>query len=138
MEERTMCHNYDSYGNPLYLSIDDSTQIVYLWGYQGQYPIAEIMNATYDEVKTALGGVAPESLSSAIIPNETILDDLRKNLKNSLVTTYIYQPLVGMISKTDPRGNKTTYHYDSFDRLQCIKDRNGNIVESYDYHYRNQ
>jgi YD repeat-containing protein len=38
---------------------------------------------------------------------------------------------------TDPRGIKTTYEYDSFNRLKYIRDENGNAIETYDYHYKN-
>jgi len=36
---------------------------------------------------------------------------------------------------TDPRGLTTTYEYDNLNRLKCIKDHDGNIVQQYDYHY---
>ena len=46
--------NYDSYGNPLYLSKDGANQTCYLWSYAGRYLIAEIKNATFAEVETAV------------------------------------------------------------------------------------
>lgn len=139
LESRLQYHNYDQYGNPLYISKDDATKVVYLWGYNGQYPIAEIKNATYDQVKAALG-VAPESLSSAAIPDYIKIEALRTNtnLLNALITTYTYKPLVGILTATDPRGVVTSYEYDSFNRLSGIKDANGKLINTYDYHYQNQ
>lgn len=54
------------------------------------------------------------------------------------MTRYTYQPWVGMTSAIDPKGFTTSYEYDSFQRLQHIKDNDGNIVKSYDYRYAAQ
>ncbi|MBF0576009.1 hypothetical protein [Dysgonomonas sp. GY617] len=135
--------NYDSYGNPIYLVKDVITKIIYLWGYSGQYPIAEIKNATYDQVKAALGGATPESLSSADTPNATLINGLRTNanLIDALVATYTYKPLVGMLTATDPRGVTTYYDYDSFGRLKetyIIENTLKKVIQVNNYHYQNQ
>ena len=52
--------------------------------------------------------------------------------------TYTYRPGSGMTSVTDAKGMTTYYEYDSFQRLMNIKDKDGNIVKHYDYHYQNQ
>ncbi|MDD5185925.1 MAG: RHS repeat protein [Paludibacter sp.] len=132
-------HNYDNYSNPLFVEEKESTKIVYLWGYKGQYPIAKIENATYDNVKNALGGTLPESLSADDSFNQSLITNLRNdnvNLSNALITTYSYKPLVGLQTETDSRGVTTTYEYDTFNRLKCIKDTNGKIVKKFDYNYK--
>ena len=53
-----------------------------------------------------------------------------------MISTYTYSPLIGMTSQTDPNGVTTYYEYDSFGRLQYVKDDQGNILKMYDYHYR--
>ena len=101
-ETRITYHKYDIYGNPLYISKDDNVEkITYLWGYHHQYPIAEIKNATYDQVKNALNG--GESLinrvANAFIPADNDLEainNLRTTLPNAFITTYTYKPFVGM------------------------------------------
>lgn len=135
IEPRIKYHNYDIYGNPIYISKDSITQIVFLWGYSGQYPVAEIINATYNQVKATLGA-APESLSSELSPNESLIEGLRAKLKGAHITTYTYKPLVGMISMTNSKGEKFTYEYDDFGRLICIKDHAGKVLENYIYHYK--
>lgn len=41
-ELRIQYHRYDSYGNPVYITKDNATKVVYIWGYKGLYPVAEI------------------------------------------------------------------------------------------------
>ena len=116
---------------------------VYLWSYKGQYPVAEIKNATLAEVNavmfTVFGLANAEALSALDTPNEAKLRDgsLQKALPKALVTTYTYKPLVGIASMTDPRGVMTTYDYDTFNRLKTVKDNKSQPVEGYDYHYKN-
>lgn len=87
-----------------------------LWGYYGQYPIAKIENATYNEVKSVLG-MTPESLS-LISPSSKNTQDLRFKLKYFQVYSYTYLPPVGLICMTDPKGEITYYDYDRFGRYK--------------------
>ncbi len=54
------------------------------------------------------------------------------------ITTYEYEPMVGMTSVTNPQGVTVYYEYDSFDRLNAVKDHDKNKVNSYYYNYQNQ
>jgi YD repeat-containing protein len=63
-------------------------------------------------------------------------DDVRLYPSDAQMTTYTFDPLVGITSTTDPKGEITYYEYDSFQRLKNIKDQYGNILKSYDYNYR--
>ena len=65
------------------------------------------------------------------------LDGLRDTLPNALVTTYTYDPLIGVTSMTDPRGSTIYYNYDAFNRLKHVKDQDGNILSKNDYNYKN-
>jgi RHS Repeat. len=134
-------HNYDSYGNPIFITQNDADNVVYLWSYNGQYPVAEIKNVTYEQVKTALENITPESISLLSEPNMNIVNSLRYKLPNSLVATYKYKPLVGVIEMTDPRGVTTYYDYDNFGRLKRTYLKENGVektIETYDYHYHNQ
>jgi len=144
LEKRISYDNYDEYGNIVQYTADGVNGVI-LWGYDGQYPIADIKGATYEEVMAALG-FSPESISKNSIPDMVQVDSLRVKLPNAFVITYIYQPLVGVISSTDPSGITTYYDYDDFNRLKRAyikeKDSSGNEIEkniqTYDYHYKNQ
>ncbi len=54
------------------------------------------------------------------------------------LTTYTYDPLIGVTSITDPRGETIYYHYDNFNRLEYVKDAQGKILSENEYHYKNQ
>lgn len=54
---------------------------------------------------------------------------------NQIRSEATYKPLVGVLTQKDPNGYVTRYEYDDFNRLQLIKDHDGNIVQAYDYNY---
>jgi len=153
-ELRIQYHNYDQYGNPLYITKDDATHVVYLWSYSGQYPIAEIKNATYTQVETILSkhNLQIENLSGMTVQalNEyrnfpNMIQALRTGLPvSSQITTYTYRVPFGIATITDSSGKTTYYDYDDFGRLSRTyikeKDSDNNEIEksiqSYDYNYR--
>jgi YD repeat-containing protein len=63
-------------------------------------------------------------------------DDLRIIPADAQMTTYTYDPLVGVTSQTDAKGMTIYYEYDELERLKVIKDQNGNIVKTYQYNYK--
>lgn len=130
---------YDDRGNIQQYTTYDGVTTVLLWSYNYNYPVAEIKNATYDQVKTALGDISIEDFFESSIPDEKVLDDLHTNpeLRSAFVTTYTYYPLIGMKSMKTPDGIKMYYEYDRFLRLRNMRDRHGNILETYNYHYKN-
>lgn len=138
-EEEATIHNYDSSGNPNYIVKDQGlTKVVYLWGYNGLYPVAEIKNATYDEVKNNLG-IEINKLSEAKSPDMSIIEALRAKLPNSFISTYTYKPQVGMLTATDPSGQTIYYTYDSFGRLIQTYIMEGNIkkiIQTNEYHFQ--
>jgi len=123
-------NRYNSSGNILETEDKGGLLTTYLWGYNNQYPIAEIKNASYSQVESILGSSLTENLSPSTI------DNLRASgsLPNTQITTYTYIPLVGVNSKIDPRGISTKYSYDRFNRLSMVQDNDSNILNKYDYH----
>jgi YD repeat-containing protein len=66
------------------------------------------------------------------------IDELRLYPVNAQISTYTYDPLVGITSSTDGKGLTTYYEYDPLQRLINIKDKDGNIVKHTDYHFQGQ
>lgn len=126
-------YEYDFKNNLVYSTEDGNTNTVYLWGYNHQYVVARINNATLQEVKGIIGN--NYDFASKSVPDFKKLDKLRQLLTEAHVYTYAYKPLVGLIYKTDPNGNTTYYEYDALGRLLCVKDLYGNILEAYKYDY---
>lgn len=106
---------YDNYGNLVEIVTNHSHHTIYLWGYCGQHLVAQIENATYEQVKVALG-MAPESLSESYGINP-IISTLREKLPNAHVHTFAYKMGIGMESKTSPNGQVVCYEYDEKGRL---------------------
>lgn len=65
------------------------------------------------------------------------IDEVRMYPLNAQMTTYTYDPLIGVTSITDAKGDTFTYTYDNFGRLQNVKDKDGNILSENEYHYKN-
>ena len=145
MEKREEYPRYDEYGNPVEIVKDKHSTMVRLWSYQGMYPVAEIRNATYQQVENALGTLA-ETLPGGWLSDQvwvTLNSNLRSSvyLKNALVTTYKYKPLVGIIEMIDPRGKSTYYDYDVHGRLKEIYIIEGGIkklLQENEYKYYNE
>lgn len=143
MEDRLVFHDYDGSGNLLAQSQPGQSKAVYLWSYHHQYPIAEIKNVDYAVVVAALGGAeAIEIFANKPMPTkleiETFLAPVLNSaqLKAAHISRLTYSPLVGTLTATDAKGQTVYYEYDSFQRLKVIKDQNGDIIKSYDYHFK--
>lgn len=138
LEPLIQYHRYDIKGNPLEVSQINGPTTVYLWGYSKQFPIAKIENATYAEVAAALN-ISVTALDNYSENQLTEINLLRSNLNlaKAMITTYTYVPLIGVTSVTDPKDDKITYHYDVFNRLQYVKDKEGNLLSENKYNYAN-
>lgn len=66
------------------------------------------------------------------------VDDIRVYPADAQMTTYTYEPLVGLTSATDPNGRATFYEYDALGRLLRVRDEQGRILSQQQYHYASQ
>ena len=142
--EQRLAHSYDDKGNLVQTVKDGRETETYLYGYDSQYPVAEIQNATYESVRQQLGTDFLNSLRLSPVMSDTqwtTLNGLRTLLPNAFITTYRYKPLTGMTSVIDPAGQETRYSYDSFGRLASKGIMHGNnleLMEEYQYHYKTE
>jgi hypothetical protein len=137
LETKVNFNKYDKRGNNIEYNKKDDITISTLWGYDYQYKIAEILNADYDEVLAALNVDDIKYLQTKT--NEQLdleLNNLRNNLPNAQVYSYIYTPGVGVLSITDSRGRKESYEYDSFKRRIRIKNHDGKWLTQNNYNYK--
>ena len=137
----------DCNGNVQQVKEKGKPNTVILWSYGGKYPIAVIENATIEEISASL--VIPHSDGAAFCPIDPIEDltelplpnqdqilavnSLRNTLTGAHVTTFTFEPGIGVTSVTDASGVKTLYEYDFAGRLTAVKDADGNLVKDYEY-----
>jgi YD repeat-containing protein len=63
-------------------------------------------------------------------------DDVRLHPAEAQMVTYTHDPLIGPTSISDPNNQPTYYEYDGLQRLQLVKDREGNVLKHLEYHYQ--
>ncbi|WP_345989653.1 hypothetical protein AAEU33_18905 [Chryseobacterium sp. Chry.R1] len=146
-------NNYDAKGNILQYTTKDEIPTVIIWGYNQTQPIAKIegaklsditqslitsiVNASNDD-NTAPQGTTPEQTEQSLI---LALDTFRKNstLSGYQITTYTYDPLIGVTSITPPSGIREVYIYDTANRLKEIRQdsKTGKLVKEFKYNYKN-
>jgi hypothetical protein len=74
--------------------------------------------------------------TSVSITGSTYIDELRLYPSDAQMTSYTYEPLIGVTSQCGADNKIQYYEYDSFSRLQDIKDQDGNILKTFEYHYK--
>ncbi len=83
-------------------------------------------------------GLVTDIVWTGVFPTSITKNSNASGGAPALTTTYVYDPLFGVLSQTEPNGLTTTYKYDGLGRLQNIKNNKGQIVKSYQYNYRPQ
>ncbi|MDE5494215.1 RHS repeat domain-containing protein [Elizabethkingia meningoseptica] len=136
---------YDNKGNILQYS-EKGKPVTIIWGYGQTQPIAKIEGATYNQISAYVSAIIAASeidntqgtdqSEQALI---SALDAFRNNtaLSGYQISTYSYNPLIGVTSITPPSGIREVYKYDAANRLESVKDVNGNILKEYQYRYKN-
>jgi YD repeat-containing protein len=143
----TVYSRYDGKGNLTEVYRPDGTKTCYIWGYSGEYPIARIDNVSYGQIETHASTIVQLSDTdndncSGANCNEQLLRDALKDLREdpllagAMITTYTYDPLIGMTSMTDPKGNTTYFRYDPYARLKDIRDNGRLLLKDFKYNYQ--
>lgn len=125
-------YSYDKLGRILQKTDPAGISSVYVWGYNGLYPVAQIVGATLAQVKevSGLSGIENAPLSGAL--SSTQVSALR-NLSGTEVTTWEYAPLVGLTKETTPDGRSTSYTYNASGKLHQVLDDLGRKTAAYLY-----
>ncbi len=128
--------SYTLKGLPQQFTTKDGITTTILYGYNNQYPVAKIVgsNSNYATVSSTITqSVLDNPTNDAALRTE--LDRLR-TIAGAFVTTYTYAPLIGVTSETDPQGKTIYYEYDNFNRLKLIRDKDNNILKTFEYKYQ--
>jgi YD repeat-containing protein len=96
---------------------------------QGRTVIRNGVSWTYYEQKIT-------GQTSVILSGSGLIDEVRLYPTTAQMTTQCYSPLVGMTSQCDVNNRITYYEYDGLGRLKDIKDQDGNVIKTLDYHYK--
>lgn len=145
---------YDKKLNIIQVKDESDIPITILYGYNQTLPIVQIKGATYGQVMQAFN-LDPLNIDSYLLleiikksdldindmTEADLLQELinfKKNtdLKDYIITTYTYDPLIGVKSITSPSGISELYKYDSNNRLEKIIDVTGKVLKEFKYNYK--
>ncbi len=126
---------YNSIGKLIGYVPIDGLQRTYLWGYNNQYPVAEIKGATLTDIASYFN----QSILDNPADDQTLRLELAKirtaiiNQNNRSITFFTYLSPFGVSSATDNNGITTYCQFDSFGRFRLTKDYQGYIRQMIDY-----
>jgi YD repeat-containing protein len=103
--------------------------------------VSDIFTSAADQYGWILYQKKVSSLSSfdlSLTGYYVIIDEVRLCPFSAQMTTYTYDPLIGMTSQTDENNVTTYYEYDGFGRLNRVLDQDRNVIKQYEYNYSNK
>jgi len=144
---------YDNKENLVQATPKSGIPTTTIWGYNQTKPIVRIEGASYANIMQAfnLDPTNPNSYLQLEIVKKSDLDkdDLSEanfiaelnnfrnkiELKDFKITSYVYDPLIGVKAIIQPMGIIEKYQYDSQNRLEKIIDKNEKIIKEFKYNY---
>lgn len=77
----------------------------------------------------------PAAATSVTISGSVTIDELRLHPVGAQMSTYTFNPVVGMTSSTTPDNKNSYYEYDGSGKLRFVRDADRNIIKAADYFY---
>lgn len=74
--------------------------------------------------------------TSVTVSGTGSIDEVRMYPVGAMMTSYTFQPLVGMTSQCDANNHITYYQYDDNSRLKLIKDEDKNVIKKLEYKFK--
>ena len=143
--EKKVTYKYDTNGNLIEYQLENGTPVSLIWGFNKLKVVAKLENISYNQIPSSLITNIENVTSSATSSEINILNALNalrlshdSNMQKAFITTINYNSLIGISSVTDPKSDSQTFHYDIFNRLQFVKDKEGKILSENEYHFRTQ
>ncbi len=130
---------YQSYLNYKPTQVKDRSGKVTSFVWSGDYLIAKIENETYVNIKNTASNNFNTDIENCNTSNcNNVFAQLRTHYPLAKITSYTYDnPLIGVSSITDPRGETVFYYYNKLNALEFVKDSDGKIVNKYEYNFKN-
>ena len=140
-ERKILFNEYDRRGNPLETEDTEGRKTVYLWGYNGYYPVAMVKGGDWNSVKNKVDTSGLNDGDFTQIRKKLVSFRLKcRDVPDMFVNTYEYKPLVGLSYLKSQSGSIFDYEYDGLGRLCRTFVRNGTthekeLLSSYSYSY---
>ena len=140
-ERKILFNEYDRRGNPLETEDTEGRKTVYLWGYNGYYPVAMVKGSDWNSVKNKVDTSGLNDGDFMQIRKKLVSFRLKcKDVPDMFINTYEYKPLVGLDYILDQSKRIFDYEYDGLGRLCRTFVRNGTthkkeLLSSYSYSY---
>ncbi|MBG6133766.1 YD repeat-containing protein [Aquimarina sp. EL_43] len=135
--------NYELYqefkleaGKPIEVQRKNGVSTAILWDTTHNYVLAQLIGVTKTELEGVTGAVNLKTTTDSQL--NTLYSNLRNSFTNAQITTFVYDPLKGVVAATDARGYTTQYDYDGLSRLTLVKDNDDKVIERINYNYRGQ
>lgn len=134
------------YGRLQQYTTKEGIPVTLVWGYNDTKLIAKIEGIAWANAYSTVlvTAIAKSDLDIDHASEQTLitaLDNLRKSaiFSNTQITTYTYDPLIGVTSITPPSGIREVYIYDIANRLKEIRenDGSGKLLKEFKYNYKN-
>ncbi|WP_440880302.1 hypothetical protein [Tenacibaculum sp. C7A-26P2] len=151
---------FDTNGNLVEIAKNKGVPVCYIYGYNNSFPVAKVEGARLEdipetyitEIKNASNRDYDRTLDTknkqGVVTSYVGYEgQLRKalnklyslsSLAKAVITVYTYDPLIGITSTTDTRKRTTYYDYDTFNRLQYVKNQEGEVLTQYCYNYKGE
>jgi hypothetical protein len=76
------------------------------------------------------------SATTAQVTGNAIIDELRLYPGNDRMISYVFKPVVGLMSVCDENNQTTFWEYDEFNRLKITRDQDKYILSKNEYNYQ--
>ncbi len=125
-ERKILFNEYDRRGNPLETEDTEGRKTVYLWGYNGYYPVAMVNGSDWNSVKNKVDTSGLNDSDIMQIRKKLVSFRLKcRDVPNIFINTYEYKPLVGLDYIQDQSKRIFDYEYDGLGRFCRTFVRNG-------------
>ncbi len=130
---------YNASGGITKTALTNGTYIVSYWGKTGS---VNVNGSGPSRTGKTIGGWTyyehELSGTSITISGGNYIDELRLYPKGAQMKTYTYKPLIGISTECDVNNKIIYYEYDSFNRLNLVRDQDKNILKRICYNYAGQ